>query len=394
MNILTLVVFLAANTQATAADNRTTYGGSPSSSANWATFRGDEQLRGVAPGELGDHFKLLWTFKTPQPIKSSAVISEGIVFIGSNNGYLYALSLAHGEEHWALKTDGPIEAPPLVVGGVVFAGSGDGYLYAVDALTGNIKWKHPTGDQIIGSANLVRSPDGRNDSVIVGSYDNCLYCLDAETGKPRWTYETDNYVNGAAAISNGKVVFGGCDGNVYVLSVDEGRMLARIELGSPIAGSAAVAENFAFIGHYGNQFVRIDLKDAKVNWRFEDQDFPFFSSAAIGTDRVVFGSRARRIYCVKRDSGELLWSFRTRGKVDSSPVICGNKVVIGSDDGRLYVLELESGRKLWSYQIGAMITGSVAVADGMIVVGAEDGVVYGFVSVDAPVHAEAANDEK
>ena len=41
-----------------------------------------------------------------------------------------------------------------------------------------------------------------------------------------------------------------------------------------------------------------------------------------------------------------MWTFATRGKVDSSPVIVGDKVVVGSDDGRLYMVSLKDGKEL------------------------------------------------
>jgi outer membrane protein assembly factor BamB len=81
---------------------------------------------------------------------------------------------------------------------------------------------------------------------------------------------------------------------------------------------------------------------------------------------------------VKRDSGELVWTFNTGGKVDSSPVVVGDKVVFGSDDGRLYIVSLTDGRELWSYEIGQPVGSSPAVADGKIVIGSDDGGIYCF----------------
>jgi outer membrane protein assembly factor BamB len=84
------------------------------------------------------------------------------------------------------------------------------------------------------------------------------------------------------------------------------------------------------------------------------------------------------LHCLRKSDGKELWAFSARGKVDSSPVVCGDKVVAGSDDGRLYVVGLQDGRQMWSYEIGEAITASPAVADGRIIIGAEDGVVYAF----------------
>jgi outer membrane protein assembly factor BamB len=96
----------------------------------------------------------------------------------------------------------------------------------------------------------------------------------------------------------------------------------------------------------------------------------------------VFGGRDKILHCVSRKDGKSLWSFATKGKVDSSPVICGDKVIVGSDDGRLYLVALDSptpnGKELWKYEIGQPIGSSPAVAQGKVVIGCDDGNVYCF----------------
>jgi outer membrane protein assembly factor BamB len=81
---------------------------------------------------------------------------------------------------------------------------------------------------------------------------------------------------------------------------------------------------------------------------------------------------------VKTADGAEVWSFQTRGKIDSSPVVCGDRVVAGSDDGRLYVVSLADGKEIWSYEIGQPLASSPAIASGRIVIGSDDGSVYCF----------------
>ena len=73
-----------------------------------------------------------------------------------------------------------------------------------------------------------------------------------------------------------------------------------------------------------------------------------------------------------------MWKFRTKRKVDASPVLCGDKVVFGSGDGRVYMLRVTDGELLWSYDVGKPIYSSPAVVDGKIVIGAGDKRVYSF----------------
>src|SRR5437773_9795934 len=132
--------------------------GKPASSgANWPMFRGNPALTGVATGTLPDKLSLLWSFKTGGPVRSSAAIVGGRVFIGSGDGSVYALDLVTGKKIWTARTGGPVDSSPLVLEGGVFFGSTDASLYAVDAANGKQRWKHETGDKILGAPNWVKS---------------------------------------------------------------------------------------------------------------------------------------------------------------------------------------------------------------------------------------------
>jgi outer membrane protein assembly factor BamB len=365
--LLTLFVFSSAPTATT-----------PTTNATWSLYRGNARQLGVASGRLPDKLKPKWKFKTGQPVISSPVVAHGRVYVGSTDGQIYALALSNGNKVWSFKTSDAIEAPPSVVGDRVVVGSSDGSLYALDAATGKLRWKYQTEDKILGAANWTTSPDGKATWIVVGSYDNRVHCVNADTGKAVWTYETGNYVNGTPAISDGKVIFGGCDGVLYVLNLADGKQIRSVEVKDFIAASAAVDGKFAYLGHYGNEFLCADVSAGKIVWTYQDRKFPFFSSPAVTPDRIVVGARDKRVHCLRRTDGKPLWTFRTRGKVDSSPVVCDNKVVVGSEDGRLYLLRLSDGKQLWSYQIGQPVMSSPAVVNGMVIIGADDGCVYAF----------------
>lgn len=347
--------------------------------ASWPFYRGDSSLRGVASGTIGTDLELAWTFATEGPILSSPVVADGTVFFGSSDQSVYAVDLEHGTKKWSFPTDDLVDAPALVLNNKVYIGSADFFFYCLDAGTGELQWKYETDDQILGGANWTRLPDGEI-RILVGSYDYRLYCFD-EAGKKLWEYETDDRVNGTPAILGGdRVVFGGCDAVLHQVSIATGESVGRVPLGAGchIAGSVALDGGKAYFGHYGNAFVSIDTGSGELDWYYANPTHAFFSSPAIGTDRVVFGGRDRQLHCVSRAEGEPLWTFPTRRKVDGSPVIVGDRVVFGSGDGRLYILDLESGKEVWKYEIGQGINSSPAVVNGMILIGSDDGRMYAF----------------
>ncbi len=346
--------------------------------ADWPMYRGGPSLAGVAAGSLPDKLDLMWTFKGGDAIHSSAAIVGGRVYVGCSDSNVYALNLADGKKLWSCQTAGEVESSPLVLNGRVYVGSADAFLYALEADTGKFLWKYQTGDRIPGAPNWVKSPKGGDPWILVGSYDFKLHCVDSASGKGIWTYASANYINGAPAVAEGLAVFGGCDAMLHVVSLADGQQVRQVDAGGYIAGSAALEGPRAYLGQYENMFLSIDIQKGSTNWIYKDKPFPFFSSPAIAGDRIVVGSRDKRVHCLKRETGEKLWVFPTRGKVDASPVVCGDKVVVGSDDGRVYLLALSDGHELWSYEIGQPVSASPAIAGGWVVIGAEDGVLYAF----------------
>jgi outer membrane protein assembly factor BamB len=70
----------------------------------------------------------VWSYKTGNSVCSSAAVAGGILFIGSNDGHLYAFNATTGKIVWSYKTGSGVGSP-AVVGGVVFVGAG-GKVYA------------------------------------------------------------------------------------------------------------------------------------------------------------------------------------------------------------------------------------------------------------------------
>ena len=120
--------------------------------------------------------KVKWTYKTGGPIATSASIVGTTAYVGSWDGYEYAINTSTGALIWKQflgTTSDPGCNPPnigitsaaAVVNGVVYVGGGDAYWYALNAATGAILWKVYTGDNSQAGAHYNWSSP-----LIVGNY--------------------------------------------------------------------------------------------------------------------------------------------------------------------------------------------------------------------------------
>ena len=128
---------------------------------DWPTYLHDVQ-RSAASGEVVlspsnvERLTKLWSFKTGGGIAAEAAIVNNTVYIGSWDGYEYALDALTGFLKWKtyLGTTTAKCVPPkigitssaTVQNNIVYVGGGDSYWYALDAYTGAILWKVYTGD--------------------------------------------------------------------------------------------------------------------------------------------------------------------------------------------------------------------------------------------------------
>jgi outer membrane protein assembly factor BamB len=64
-----------------------------------------------------------------------------------------------------------IDSSPAIAGGRVYVGSNDGRLYALDLASGTVAWQHDEG------AALSASPALASGRVVIGSTEGRLICL-------------------------------------------------------------------------------------------------------------------------------------------------------------------------------------------------------------------------
>jgi outer membrane protein assembly factor BamB len=190
---------------------------------DWPTYLHDAQ-RSAASGEVvlspsnAERLTRLWSFKTGGGIAASATIVNNTVYIGSWDGYEYALDALKGFLKWktylgitTAKCVPPqigITSSATVQDHVVYVGGGDSYWYALDAYTGAILWKVYTGDTSAdkGYYNWA-SPLIYNGFAYIGIASNCDNPL--VSGKLLKVSLNSHRVVGSFSVVNEKEVGGG-----------------------------------------------------------------------------------------------------------------------------------------------------------------------------------------
>ena len=73
-----------------------------------------------------------WTATTGGPVDSSPAVANGAVYIGSDDGKVYACNATTGATLWTATMGGAVKSTPAVDNGIVYVGSEDDKIYALE----------------------------------------------------------------------------------------------------------------------------------------------------------------------------------------------------------------------------------------------------------------------
>jgi outer membrane protein assembly factor BamB len=318
---------------------------------------------------------LKWKFKTGNKIFSSPAIYHGVAYIGSQDGYLYALSAKSGNCIWRFKTGDAVNSSPTIYDHILYFGSLDGSYYALNAKTGKIIWKFRTlGEKRFGQKGLwTMTPkdvymedlyDFFLSSVVIhkakkgltayfGSSDGFLYAVNALNGKKIWSFKTKGIVHTSPTVYQGNLYFGSWDTFLYSLDAENGRLQWKFETGkqpvyhvlegiqaSPVAGSGLI-----YTGSRDGFFYALDAITGKCVWKYAADNSWVLTTALLHDSSVYIGtSDTYLLLGFNARTGKENLRYKANGYVYSSPAISGHTVFFGDFTGNLSAVDLITGK--------------------------------------------------
>jgi outer membrane protein assembly factor BamB len=340
-------------------------------------FRGGPEHHGVYQSTAPDLRDVVWKFQTAGRVISSPVVSGGALFVGSTDGFLYAIDQHTGTQRWKFETRGPVNSSPAAAGGLVYVGSIDGNVYAVDATTGQQRWAFATkGERRFTAPGIhgaiprtermpdpfdvfLSSPTVVGSVVYIGSGDHHVYALDASTGSLKWQFAAGDVIHAAPAVSNGVVYVGSWDRHLYALDAESGRERWRYTTGNDtviynqigIASSAAVANGVVFVGGRDGHFHAVDARSGALKWKHDNRMGWTIASPAVRNGVVYFPtSDGRRFKALDAATGTVRIDLQNKAVSFSSPAIAEDVAFYGTSDGFLNAVDLRNGTVLARFQ--------------------------------------------
>ncbi len=325
--------------------------------------------------------KPCWSFLTHAPVRFAPAVWKDRLFVGSDDGYLYCLSLAKGELLWKKRGGAddrmvlgngrmvsrwPVRGGPVVADGVVYVGAGiwptDGiYLHALDARTGKTIWCNDQAgflvwDQPHGGARAKSGVSSQGylavagDKLIVPTGRAVPAVFDRKTGELAYFHLQKNRAEGGVHVAiiddrffNGSVAFRLADG----AKVGDGLCARTTAAGRDLLVTALAKTTRAMV-------------DNKTTTK---------------TVTELIGLKRAEPFVGAKKRPNRAWTT----SIDAAPgavVVAGKSAVFGYDGG-VCMVDLATGERQWSADVDGEVR-ALAVGKGRLYASTDRGVIACF----------------
>jgi outer membrane protein assembly factor BamB len=376
----------------------------------WTQFRMGPENNAVVGGRL----EATWRIETGGQISASPAIADGTLYVGNNDGSLFAIDVASGQVLWKAHVPNPLMSDPLVYGDVVIVGEGDptsrtsspsepimvgqgpSALMAFDRSSGAMRWQTPLSGSAMPTPAII-------DGILV-NHDGAGYIngLDPATGRKRYARWLGSMASMTSAlpVGAGDFVTSGVGSNaVWRLHADGGGVVWRSAFSKGASGigdcppvsdgsriycdyvSPVWPDTSTVIGNLTAQRVfALRVDDGALLWdvALESGSLPIRNEAAIpllSGGLLYLGSAiAPWMHALDATSGTLVWEMPTRGAVKGGVVQVGGVVYFGDLGGYLWALDAKTGRVIGVKNMHTPFNvGSPIVVGRTLIIGSDSG---------------------
>ncbi len=267
----------------------------------------------------------------------------------------------------------------------IFVGSENGVLFALDEKTGAINWqKQLTGE-------LIASPAASDGRVVVYTAAGHLQAFDVFTGQALWSVSDDLPLltlrgGSEPIIKEGAVIYGKANGKIGFVLLKNGqkiresivqipRGLTDLQRISDVDATPVVHGNLFFGLSYNNILIARDLLSGDEVWRHNYAGYK--NMALSGLDLVII-DKHNQIIVVNYSDGHEKWINKqlTHHQI-TPPTIFGKYIIVGDDTGHLFWIDRNNGEILVKERLSRKgITHAPVIEQNKLFVQTRKGMLY------------------
>jgi len=346
---------------------------------------------------LANEQAISWKYKTNGRIYSTPLLEDTVLYIGSLDGYFYAIDARDGSEIWNYNVGEEIRTTAAIYDSIVcFAGGnklmglnrkGDS-LWSFKMYNGEVVNSHDAYDDFNSSPKLVDS------IAYVGTEQGLVHGINVKNGTQVFSYQTQGQytIETTPAIDNGKIYFGDWDGVFHCVDIDTEQEIWTYDtkadqtyawVNAIQTHPVIVHDSVFFAGRSCNLYC-LNTQTGGRNWKYHDPSNMWLLGGPVIEDTVVYvgSSNQRIIQGIDRRTGVRIWVTDVDYRVYGNPFVGSNYIFIGtgmewSDNfGSLLIMDKESHHLLARFATEGQVHSSPVVKDSIVYFGCADEYIY------------------
>jgi len=304
-------------------------------------------------------------------------VDNGMVFAGSDQGEVLAVSMETGKKVWLKKLGLTLSAGPGAGYGMVVVGSTKGAVIALDAETGNVRWKTRVNSE------LLSAPAIGEQVVVMRAVDGHLHGFDARNGNELWSVEQQVprlSLRGTAipVIAREMAISGFDNGKVMAVSLSTGDTVWDTALASPhgrteldrlvdIDSSVRVLGDNVFAVGFQGRTAMLAIDSGQIWWA---HDMSSERGLSLDDDNLFVTQSDGIVVALRQRDGSEVWrndKLMRRGL--SAPAVTSTAVAVADYQGYLHWLDKKTGMLVARQRVAKYRVSNppVAVKDTVVV---------------------------
>lgn len=180
---------------------------------------------------------VIWTAPTDNGVWSHVLISDGVLYFGAMDHYLYAVNAATGDQLWKLDVGGALTSSPVLENGHLYIGSITRKVFEV-SLDGEIVNEYDTEDWVWGTPVIT------DHTLYVADMAGFVYALDLADGfREIWkTQPATMGIRPSPIVTDDQVIVASREGKLYWLNRADGTTNLEEEIGAEILSDLLLIE--------------------------------------------------------------------------------------------------------------------------------------------------------
>ncbi len=281
-----------------------------------------------------------------------AAAQGSMVYATNGVGDVVALNASDGSQLWKVRPAGPLRGAPTVSNGNVYVMTQDNQIYALSQTDGSVQWNEAG---TVGLAGIfgVAAPSAGQGTVIAGYSSGELTAYRYENGRNLWndalartsistSVATLSDIDADPVIDRGRVFALGQGGRMAAYELVTGQRIWELN----VAGISTpyVAGEWVFVLTDDAKLLCIARPTGKVRWisqlasyrNLEKKKNPInWTGPILAGNRLIVASTEGEVVAVSPGEGSSSTLFELKNGVSLPPVVANNTLYILDDSGRI-----------------------------------------------------------